>query len=84
MIRVYDKKCESVADYINLLNTHHLFKDYQELRIKQYVSGEVNVMALVETLKGYAVDPAYILKLKATIRYLLKEYPRLFHISVDA
>jgi uncharacterized FlgJ-related protein len=84
MIRVYDKKCESVADYINLLNTHHLFKDYQELRIKQYISGEVNVMALVETLEGYAVDPVYVLKLKTTIRYLLKEYPHLFHLSVGA
>ena len=84
MIRVYDKKCESVADYINLLNTHHLFKDYQELRVKQYVSGKVNVMALIETLKGYAVDPAYVPKLKATVGYLLKEYPVLFRVSVGA
>ena len=84
MIRVYERKCESVADYINLLNTHHLFKDYQELRVKQYVSGKVDIMALIETLKGYAVDPAYVSKLKATVGYLLKEYPKLFHVSVGA
>ena len=82
MIRVYERKCESVADYINLLNTHHLFKNYQELRIKQSVDGNINIMALIETLKGYAVDPAYVLKLKATVKYLVKEYPGLFHISI--
>jgi uncharacterized FlgJ-related protein len=84
MIRVYERKCESVADYINLLNTHHLFKDYQELRVKQYVSGKVNVIALIETLEGYAVDPNYVDKLKATIGYLLRKYPTLFNVSISA
>ena len=84
MIRVYDKKCESVADYINLLNTHHLFKDYQELRVKQYVSGKVDVIALIETLEGDAIDSASVPKLKATVGYLLKEYPGLLHVSVGA
>jgi len=83
MIRVYERRCESVADYIQLLNRHHLFKDYQDLRMKQYISEEMDVIALIETLEGYAVDPNYIPKLKATIGYLLREYPNLFNVSIN-
>ena len=43
-----------------------------------------NFYGIIETLKGYAVDPAYVPKLKATVGYLLKEYPVLFRVSVGA
>ena len=81
IIPVYNE-CESVADYIQLLNRHHIFKDYQDLRVKQYISEEIDVIALIETLEGYAVDPNYIPKLKATIGYLLREYPNLFYTLI--
>jgi len=84
MIRMYDKKCESVADYIGILNNHPSFKDYQELLLKQYISGEIDPLAIVKTLKNYAVDPKYIDKLLGTMGGLLKEYPTLFHVSVGA
>ena len=84
MIRVYDRKCESVADYINILNNHPSFEEYQELSLKQYISGEVDPLAIVKTLKNYAIDPKYIDKLLVTMGGLLKEYPNLFHVSVDA
>ena len=82
MIRVYDKKCESVADYINTLNTHPNFKEYQDLLVKQWVTGEMDPMAVVKTLKSYAVDPSYVDKLIMTMGGLLKTYPDIFQVSI--
>ena len=84
MIRVYERKCESVADYINLLNNHPNFKEYQELLVKQYVSGEIDPLAVVKTLHRYAIDPNYVEKLARTMTTLLREYPTIFHLTTKA
>ena len=81
MIRVYDRKCESVADYINTLNTHPNFKEYQEILLKQYISGDTDPVAIVKTLHAYAIDPDYVNKLLTTMGGLLKEYPNIFHLT---
>ena len=83
MIRTYGKKCESVADYIRILNTHPNFKEYQELLVKQYVSGEIDPLAVVKTLHKYAIDPNYVEKLAKTMTTLLKEYPTIFHLTIN-
>ena len=83
MIRTYGKKCESVADYINLLNNHPNFREYQELLVKQYVSGEIDPLAVVKTLHSYAIDPDYVEKLAKTMTTLLKEYPTIFHLTIN-
>ena len=82
MIRVYERKCESVANYINLLNTHHNFVAYQELRLEQYMSGNIDPFALVETLQSYAIDEDYPTKIINMMSYLLKKYPTIFHLTV--
>ena len=84
MIRTYGRKCESVADYIKVLNTHSNFKDYQELLLKQWISGEVDPVAIVKTLKDYALDPHYVDKILNTMGGLLKEYPNIFHLTTKA
>ena len=84
MIRVYDKKCESVADYINILNTHPNFKEYQDLLVKQYISGEMDPLAVIKTLRKYAIDPNYVEKLAKTMTTLLREYPTIFHLTTKA
>ena len=42
IVRVYDRKCASVADYIGMLNTHKHFTEYQEVRIKHFAMGAIN------------------------------------------
>ena len=84
MIRVYDKKCESVADYINALNTHPNFKEYQDLLLKQWISGEVDPLAVVKTLDAYAVDPKYVEKVLNMIGLLFKQYPTILHLTTKA
>jgi len=78
MLKMYGNKCESVADYIDLLNNSSAFKEYRDLRIKQYMSDDVNIFELIETLENYAVDPEYTKKLLAVTLGLFEKYPQIF------
>ena len=78
MLKVYGNKCESVADYIDLLNTSSAFEEYRDLRIGQYMNDNVNVYDLIQTLENYAVDPKYTKKLLAVTLGLFEKYPQIF------
>ena len=78
MLKMYGNKCESVSDYIALLNNSSAFKEYRDLRIKQYMSDDVNIFELIETLENYAVDPEYTKKLFAVTLGLFEKYPQIF------
>ena len=78
MLKMYGNKCESVSDYIDLLNTSSAFKEYRDLRIKQYMSDDVNIFELIDTLDNYAVDPEYTKKLLAVTLGLFEKYPQIF------
>lgn len=78
MVKKYGRRCESVADYIILLNEGTHFKDYQELRLKQSITNTVDMNELVSTLIPYAEDTFYTLKVRDTISYLLDKYPDIF------
>jgi len=81
-VKKYGRKCESVADYINLLNTGSQFAEYRQIRIKQMMSGESSIINLIDSLSPFAIDPAYTKKVKRTVRYLMKEYPEFFPVSL--
>ena len=78
MLKMYGNKCESVADYIDLLNNSSAFKEYRDLRVKQYMSDNVNIFELIDTLENYAVDPEYTKKLLAVTLGLFEKYPQIF------
>ena len=78
MLKMYGNKCESVSDYIALLNNSSAFKEYRDLRVKQYMSDNVNIFELIETLDNYAVDPEYTKKLLAVTLGLFEKYPQIF------
>jgi len=80
LVKRYGRKCEGVADYINMLNVHKNFNDYQEVKTKQFVTGVINTNEIANTLRAYAQDPFYVYKVKDTIKYLYKMYPSLFKI----
>jgi len=83
-LKAYGRKCESVASYITLLNTHPLFEELREIRLKQFIAGEMDIEARVNALRTYAIDPFYAYKIKDTIAYLHKTYPTIFHLTTDA
>ena len=78
ILKVYGNKCESVSDYIELLNTSSAFEEYRDLRMKQMLDNNVNVFDLIQTLENYAVDPEYTKKLLAVTIGLFERYPQIF------
>jgi len=79
LLKIYGNKCESVGDYIELLNGSEYFKEYRDIRIKQVITEEVNVFTVIESLDSYAIDPKYTGKLKDIVLSLFKNYPLLFN-----
>jgi len=71
--KIYQNKCESVKDYIIVLNTGTAFQEFRELRFQMLKNDDLDVLALVETLTRYATNPNYIKLLKKTIKSLRNE-----------
>ena len=80
LLKRYGRKCESVADYITLLNIGRDFVEYRNVRDKETVTREVNLDEIINTLHTFAVDKEYTKKIKKTVDYLLREYPEIFLI----
>ena len=77
LLKRYGRKCESVTDYIELLNRGTSFQEFREERIKEVmVTREVDYDKLAESLRLYATDPFYVEKLKEIISLLQEEYFR--------
>ena len=71
--KIYQNKCESVKDYIIVLNTGSAFNHFRELRFQMLKNDDLDVLALVKTLTRYATNPNYIKLLKKTIKSLRNE-----------
>ena len=78
LLKKYENKCESVADYIALLNASSAFVEYRDLRLQQYITDNVDVFQIIETLENYAIDPEYRQKLLAVTLGLFQKYPEIF------
>jgi Bax protein len=71
-LKVYKNKCDSVKDYIRILNTGSAFEEFRQLRFKMLKENNINPLLLVEKLKRFATDPDYIKIIKRTIIKLRK------------
>ncbi len=78
LLKKYENRCESVADYIALLNASSAFVEYRDLRLQQYITDNVDVFQIIETLENYAIDPDYRKKLLAITQGLFQKYPEIF------
>ena len=79
LLKVYGNKCESVGDYIELLNNSEYFQEYRDIRMKQVITGEVDIFTVIESLDSYATDSKYTRKVKDVVNSLLEDYPLLFN-----
>jgi uncharacterized FlgJ-related protein len=79
LLKVYGNKCESVGDYIELLNNSEYFQEYRDIRMKQVITGEVDIFTVIESLDSYATDSKYTRKVKDVVKSLLEDYPLLFY-----
>ena len=67
-VKAYSSKCESVVDYLHILNNVHAFKELREAR----ASGETDALILANYLSQYASKPTYVDLVKEIIQYNLR------------
>ena len=59
-VRIFETKCNSVKEYIRLLNEHPAYKEFRELRAKLLKDGELlDAKALVRTLDKFSTTEDY-------------------------
>ena len=69
-VKVYKSKCQSIQDYVNLLNRHPAYKDFREQREEMVMAGIYNYEKLIDTLTLFSTNPNYTTLLKATVNKL--------------
>jgi Bax protein len=63
-VKVYNNKCDSVKDYIRIINTVFAYEEFRELREQN-----ADVYELVDTLDKYATKQTYTELVKKVIKY---------------
>jgi uncharacterized FlgJ-related protein len=69
-VKVYKSKCQSIEDYIDLLNTHSAYEEFRILREEMMEDRSYDFNALVDTLDLFSTNPDYTNLLKSTIKQL--------------
>ena len=69
-VKVYQHECDSVLNYMLILNNGSAYERYREL----IDGGETNPYILVETLDAYAADKNYFGKIKSILTKLPKAF----------
>ena len=69
-VKVYMHECDSVFNYINVLNNGSAFKEYRQMR----EDGITDPFLLIETLDAYASDKDYFSKVKSILSKIRKDY----------
>ena len=67
-VKMYSSKCESVVDYLHILNNVHAF---EELRMAR-ANGVKDALELANYLDKYASKPTYVELVKEIIQYNLR------------
>ena len=67
-VKMYSSKCESVVDYLHILNNVHAFKELREAR----ACGVNDALELANYLEKYASKPTYIELVKEIIKYNIR------------
>ncbi len=70
-VKVYQHECDSVQNYIDILNNGSAFKEYRKLKHDQDVN---DPFKLLLTLGSYASDENYFPKIKSIIKKLRTQY----------
>ncbi len=63
-VKVYSSRCESVKDYVRILNEVYAYEDFRALRDQG-----ADVYELADTLTSYATRPTYTTLIKDIIKY---------------
>ena len=67
-VKMYSSKCESVVDYLHILNNVHAFEELREAR----ANGVNDALELANYLEKYASKPTYVELVKEIIKYNIR------------
>ena len=67
-VKMYSSKCESVVDYLHILNNVHAFEELREAR----ANGVNDALELANYLEKYASKPTYVELVKEIIQYNIR------------
>ena len=67
-LKVFETKCDSVADYIRIINEVPAYAEFREMR----QDGVTDALLLARTLKKWAVDPLYTDLIEDVIQYNIR------------
>ena len=67
-VKMYSSKCESVVDYLHILNNVHAFEELRTAR----ASGVKDALELANYLDKYASKPTYVELVKEIIQYNIR------------
>jgi len=76
-VRVFETKCNSVKEYIRILNEHPAYKEFRALRAKLLKDGELlDAKALVRTLDKFSTTEDYdkrVIKIMSKVEKILND-----------
>jgi Bax protein len=67
-LKVYETKCDSVADYIRIINEVPAYAEFREMR----QDGVTDALLLARTLKKWATDPNYTDLIEEVIQHNIR------------
>ena len=67
-LKVFKTKCDSVADYIRIINEVPVYAEFREMR----QDGVTDALLLARTLKRWAADPKYTDLIEDVIQYNIR------------
>ena len=66
-VKIYETKCDSVKDMINILNNHPAYEDFRIERTKQLKKNKWNYQKLLDGLKAWSTNIKYPAMIYSTI-----------------
>ena len=67
-LKVFETKCDSVADYIRIINEVYAYAEFREMR----QDGVTDALILARTLKKWAAEPHYTDLIENVIQYNIR------------
>ena len=73
-VRVFKTKCDSVKEYIRLLNEHSAYEDFRTMRTKMLATNQpLDSKKLIKTLKAFSTTEDYALRVINMMSKIEKE-----------
>ena len=69
-VKKYLTLCNSVMDYMDLLNKHNAYEKFRDLRYRHLVLQTVDIEEVVYSLTEYSRDPNYFVKILDIMAYI--------------